>query len=341
MRKIFHNQNHKAMETKFIQTSDDPHRDIQRAAYPGQDPDRMMYRTGYEPFMSMMPILTDSDPMLSAKVDMTRIMYRELASKLSYDGWYSDINPAPETFKRTIIGVERPTHNVFDTIEGREIVVAHWGDGFSSPVHGHARGYIHELLLQGKLRVNTYRLMDTNVVRPVMTRIIDGSGMIASQYTMANPADRFKRQTLIHNFTSIGVSHSLHYVPEHTRDGRDNTFPVIHFREHYPYLDAKLIRVREATRLQPGSVMLVRSRNVPEYGDHFVVITGRNFTERPYGMRQDHVAIHAPHMKLYLDGHHQDDEDVILLELSYSVAQKFHQFHGITIKGDRVEFPNV
>jgi hypothetical protein len=318
---------------------------ISLVSYPGQDPKRRMFRSGYENWLTMMPILEDLDEHLNIKINIARDVMQKLAEELRQEGWVKQHRLDSGNFERTIIAIEEPKMGClgipgsqFVEREGVEFVVAHWGDNHSSPVHGHAPGFLHEEILYGKMRVNTYRMINDTTVRPVKT-IIATQGTFASTYT-STLEDGPKRQALIHNFTSIGQSASLHYVPEHTRDGRDNKFEVEYFENSFDLTD-KVTRItsRDGMFLQKGTVVLVRSANVPEYGDHFIVITG-GVVEKEHGMRPQDEAIYAPYTREFLDKYPLQT-GLTLLKLNGEATRAFHEFHGITMKAGEVVFPNA
>lgn len=325
---------------KFLKASDTPLTDIQRIAYPGQDPKRKMYRSGYEYYMNAMPQLNPSDPLVAAKVEYSARVMGVLAERLYMDPWLSEDAPGPFGFDRTILALEPPIINDDMTSwkEGAEIVVARWGVGHTSPVHGHAAGYIHEELLFGKMRVNTYQMVKgyTDLVRPVETTI-HTRGTIASLYGFSDPTINVKRQTLVHNFTALEQSVSMHFLAEHTRDGRDNTFRVEHFATTYglEHRDLQEINIQQSLALQNGEVVLVRSSNVPDYGDHFIVVTGRP-VNKPWGLRVQEFAILAEDSAYLLN---EIPKDFVLLKLRPGARNAFHDFHNIRMRDGAVVRP--
>lgn len=324
------------MEKFFLQASRFPDNDLAQITYAGQDPRLRLYRKGYETFMNQMPVLSDNDPMLSAKLELTKKVMSRLADQLIEDGWVvedASTRPEPNGFTRTIIALEPPLVTEAGTLqEGAELVVAQWGTGFTSPVHGHTAGYLHEQILNGKVLVNTYRMItpDSPLVRPVET-VIAERGVFADLYTRAVPNATFKRQTLIHSFTALEPTASLHYLSEHTRDGRDNKFFVQYFDEAYPLTtdDVTPITSQDGLYLRTGDVALVRSENVPDYGDHYILITGHP-VNKPHGLRPQDVAIAAPTAtaKMILDSF-QPRMGLRLLKLKPSAAAAWRQFHGV------------
>lgn len=325
------------MKQQFLTASNNPVDDIELIAYPGQPIERKMYHEGYEHFFENLPVLNDADPLLTEKIGVSKTIMQFLSKALQQDAWTTSLQPLPSGFNRTILGMEAPIVGQDGHVkEGAEIVLARWGDGHTSPVHGHAAGYLHEELIFGKMRVNTYRITDpkNRIVRPVRTDIYDKPGTIASMYT-ANNGDQ--RSALVHNFTSIGYSGTLHYLPEHTRDGRDNGYRVEYFEKYYALQETDFTQLKAQEGLEQlriGDVALVRSQNVPEYGDHFIVITGKPILKE-HGLRPQDFAIHAPYASYVLDKY-DPIMGLRLLKLNDKAKAAFHEFHGITVENNTV-----
>jgi hypothetical protein len=333
------------------------------------------YKHGYEGYFSMLPVLHPDDPNLDLKVHISGSVVKALALDLLQNApWVFDRLPENE-FRRTIIAVEDPTRadntrevtgdayseyvlqswlrsrhgpaRSSETLkEGSELLVAQWGPGFKSPVHGHASGLLHEEILYGKILVNQFRWVRDGVVRPVRSDIA-GKGTLISSY--APPDERGIRMGLIHNFVAAEPSASVHYVAEHTRDGRDNSFLVEHFHEVF-YMDKNdvtQITGDEGRLLRPGDVAMVRSANVPEYGDHYIVITGPPVLKE-HGLRPQDIAIAATpkedfpgNMMGWLLDNHEPQMGVVLLKLQTKARSDFLEFHGIQVDGSTVIFPEV
>jgi hypothetical protein len=327
------------MSSKFLIASNNPLDDIERVSYQGQPIERRMYKQGYEQFFENLPVLNDSDPLLSEKVAVSKTVMNFMAKALRQDSWTPTLKPLAGGFNRTILGMESPKIKEDGTFkEGNEIVLARWGDGHTSPVHGHKAGYLHEELLFGKIRVNTYRIVDNQnrIVRPLRTDIYDQPGTIASMYT--NSSDTV-RSALVHNFTSIGYSGTLHYLPEHTRDGRDNGYTVQYFESKINPLPEDFTQLNAQQGLEQlhiGDVALVRSENVPEYGNHWIVITGKPVLKE-HGLRPQDFAIHAPTWtaKTILDCF-EPIMGLTLLKLNDQWKERFHKFHQITVTNEYV-----
>lgn len=343
-----------------------------------QDPTMRQYQAGFEPYFNMMPVLEHDDPFLPVKVDMAGTVMKALAYDIPRtSNLLMDIQPNCK-FARHILAVEEPVYpplefdeavatvfmsdmaNIREKLspdawdrykggmvdetqpplrEGAEVLVAHWGKNFTSPVHGHAPGLLHEDILSGKLYVHTYRWTGENAVRPVRSDIY-GPGVLVSKYTPPSPYG--PRMGLIHNFTAIEPSVSLHFVAEHTRDGRDNKFNVHRFGEWIGLgqHDVEQINSEEGRKLPVGAVCLVRSANVPDYGDHYIVITGP-VELKEHGLRPADVAIHAPDGTRVLNCHKPCHMGLILLRLKPDIQAAFHEFHGIKVTGKQVLFPET
>lgn len=321
--------------------SSHPLEDIARVSYEGQDPMKKMYRSGYEDYFNAMPVLSVGDLFLKEKASFSKHVMNALGKRLANAEWLRTTVPAAGEFFRTIIAMEEPKEISGKIEEGAEFVLGQWGDGFTSPVHGHTTGYMHEEIISGKMMVNTYRMTgpESTLVRLIRTDIVE-PGTFVSDYVAPNPDNHFKRQTLIHNFKSIVPSVSLHYLPEHTRDGRDNRFEVEDFDAFNIWGEGDLTQIstEEAMRLQVGEVALIRSANVPEYGDHYIVITGPPIM-KAHGLRPQEIALQAKCagiLDMYKPIH-----GVIALKLGEAARKYFLDFHSIQATSTHVTFPKA
>jgi hypothetical protein len=357
----------------YLRASKEPLRHLELLKYPGQPANKRLYKPGYEAFFNAIPVLEpgETGPIADAKFNETKNVVMQLAAVLEGEEWVSKELVPDGEFHRHIVGMEAPeTGSLFGDFprsspnpddeleiegsvyvkkEGKELLVAHWGNNFVSPVHGHAPGLEVEVMLNGNLVVNRYHMLapDSKIVRLSSSTLYTGSNTIELAYTEEEPDAVFKRQNLIHNFVSYGRSNSLHYVPEHTRDGRDNSFDVQYFDDTYDLDEGNTHRltIAQAMELPVGSVLLVRSANVPAYRDHFVVITG-GLVVKSHGIRQKDTVIMAKngHHSL-LDGHTDFDShresDTVILQLCPDMAKTFLDFHSITIQPVGQEFDDV
>lgn len=286
---------------------------------------------GFEEFFNRIPVLSDNDELLAGKVSLAKSLMNNLADNLRKDDKLT-LDPGKGNFNRFILAIEDPTTcdngggtNVIKA--GSEIVLAVWGDGFSSPVHGHASGFLHEEIISGKVRVNTYQKINDQQVRLVETTIA-GPGELISVYNKHSK----ERDNLIHNFTAIGHTVTLHFLPEYNRDGRDNKFAVEYFEDRFELNVESVERIDsyQGMYLQPGDVVMVRSTNVPEYGDHFIVVTGPPVV-KPHGLRvQDKAIRMSPNGYNLLDLYEQKT-GLTLLKLKREAQLAFLTFHEIRI----------
>jgi hypothetical protein len=328
----------------FLRATSTPLEDIEKISYPGQAPEMKQYRMGYDYFLNEMPHLHAHDRFLNEKLNLSRSIIKNLAYELTEkgDGWIYENNPGENGFSRTIIALEKPirtgyTNSLFR--EGAELIVAKWGVGKSSPIHGHAPGLLHEEILFGRIRVNSYRIVDKvrNIVRLVQTEIVS-KGTFLSKFTQTDLTLPV-RSAYVHNFTAIDFSASLHYIPEHTRDGRDNGFKAEYFDERLTPEDVKQIDSKQGMYLPVGEVLLVRSTNVPEYGDHYIVITGAPVLKE-HGLRPQDTAIAAPEAGDLLNAFPMKT-GVTLLQLKPQARDLFLNFHGIERTKTGVTFPSL
>jgi hypothetical protein len=348
----------------YYKASLDPLAAIRVIAYAGQPEKMRRYRNGYEYYFNSLPILNPSDPLFEQKVKHSGEVLAQLGVCLQkWGSWFPEVRA--NEFARTILAIEDPTIEPSGLKEGAEIIVAHWGKGFTSPIHGHTAGLHYEDLIEGKFLTHSYRQIDdmSNTVRLVRSELVDKRGPFVSRYEKARATTPFPRHLMVHNFTAIETSHSLHYLGEHSRDGMGNTFTPEYFEDVHSLQLAHLkpITPQEGIYLPIGSVVLVRSANVPDYGDHYIVITGRPIN-KPHGLRPQDEVISAPNARRLLDvysypaAHFAEMEElksiweaaqlpdysgrsVTLLQLNKEKTREFHQFHGIQVDGDTVKFP--
>jgi hypothetical protein len=334
---------------KKLIASSTPTTDLELVSYEGQPAENRIYHSGLEPFFNE---LNDLDSMVDEELQEIEKAFnhnaRVMDSVSKYvenfnDSFISDFVAPKEGFKRTILAMESPTLNSLGKIikEGKEIVVALWGRGFKSPVHGHSEGMLYERLIDGKMLINLYRIVDleNKTVRLVET-ILQEPELIVKNYTPIGTHKMYKRESYVHNFEAIEPSVSVHYVPEHTRDGRDNQFKVEHFE--LDYNNVAQINTEQGLYSAVGDVILVRSENVPQYKYHYIVITGRPVMKE-HGMRpQDRVVMASERDTEQLDsGYWKKMNGVILLKLNKEEKRKFHEFHGIKMSCNKVIFPNL
>lgn len=352
------------METmsQFYKGSLHPDASIRMVAYPGQPENHRQYHRGFEYWLESLPVLHPGDPLFKEKFAYSVTVLKNLGECLRTHGeWF----PRPNTngFERSIIGIEASTiDEVRGLRAGIELIVAHWGKGFTSPIHGHTAGLHYEDLIKGKFLAHEYRQVDphSQTVRLIRSELVASPGAFVTKYEELPTSNRFARPLMIHNFTALEASHSLHFLGEHSLDGMGNEFYPEYFEDvaGLEHNDLTPLSPSTAIYLPIGSVVLVRSANVPDYGDHYIVITGRA-TLKPHGLRPEEEVIHAPHAASLLDFYTdrgtykkavyastdvwvgRRNSGVILLQLSPSKEREFLAFHDITKDGDTVTFPKA
>lgn len=292
-----------------------------------QPPEMRRYRIGYEEYLGLLPVMSYHCNVRSA---VSHAVMSSLGKRLIAEPPPWLLDREHNTFERSILAVEEPGNGK----EGAEILIAHWPKGFTSPVHGHAGGYLYEQVLNGRLLVNTYRHVGNRVVRPVSTTIHDAPEVLVSSYV---EEDNEPRIGFVHSFTALEPTDTIHFLPEHTRDNRDNAVNV----EYYDGVSLSNVYVRlnvaQALKsLKVGDVALVRSKRVAELGDHWIVITGG--LEKKYLGAHDDVAngyrpadIHwaAPNMSALLDKFEPDGYGMVMLKLNDPT--RFYEFHDIKL----------
>lgn len=312
----------------------DPTAAIAKVAWKGQPSHLRKYKAGYEEYLVKFPEMPEGK--FQAKEFLSK-----LGKELKSAKWIKDRFPKQGEFDRFILALAEPqlVHN--NWVAGPQIIVARWGDGFQSPVHGHNSGFLYEELISGSVIVTTYRETDSKarIARIVETKLIS-EGIFLSEYLEDGRNDR---SAFIHSFKSTtGGAVSLHFVPEYNRDGRDNGYVVEHFEDVYGLDQASLIRYdsqrviyRSQSKQGLGDVYLVRSENVP-FGDHYIVITGHPIMKE-HGLRPQERTIDAPYTKNILDKYEMSN-GAILLKLDKHATEAFHQFHEIRVTEEGVQF---
>ncbi len=323
-------------QNRFLKASTTPLEDLELVTTSEQAAAMHTYKKNYEYYFDMLPILDSNDQLLSAKTQYSVDVMKKLGAQIVQDNWLEEKQQANGAFTRTIVAIASPTLNEDEGFkEGPEFLVAHWGKGFTSPVHGHAPGFEYEEILSGKIKVNMYRIIDAfkRIVRLVETKIV-GKGTFVSEYIPKT--NDIVRGELIHNFTALEPSHSLHFLNEHSRNGGDNAFTVEYFEDSYNLdeEDVKQISTMDAIYAPNGAVILVRSTNVAEYDDHYIVITGAPIM-KPHGLRPQEIVIGAPHTNKLLD-QYQMHTGVTLLRLLPHATDAFLDFHNIKVNGNDV-----
>jgi hypothetical protein len=314
--------------TKLI-ASKTPAIDLEAAAYEGQPANVRKYESGYEFFFERLNDLDtikndpDNSTFLTAMVNRNIATLDMLAENISD---YRVSRPIDDgKFERAVIAIEEKREGK----ESRELVIAEWGKGFASPVHGHSDGFLYEKMISGRILVNTYRIvdLDNKLVRIVESKEYKAGDTIVHTYVPQGTSKKYKREAYVHNFVALEPSVSLHYVPEHTRDGRDNTFIV----EDFTVDETEVVQINgeQGMYSAKGDVILVRSQNVPEYGDHYIIITGAPI-QKPHGMRpQERIIAATSAIDSSALSSRRPLNGVTLLKLTKKGKRAFYDFHGI------------
>lgn len=98
-------------------------------------------------------------------------------------------------------------------------------------------------------------------------------------------------------------------------------------------VDVTPVDLKQIFDLPIGSVLLVRSANVPQHGDHFIVIDGGPVM-KPHGLRPSTIEISAPCGRPLLD-YFADmlrNPPVIALHLKPEAERTFLTYHRIIVK---------
>jgi hypothetical protein len=214
---------------QYLKPSSRPEEVLELLASPEQPKRSRMYRPGFDHYLSRMPHIDARHPNPAEEVALTLKVMEAIAADVTGKLNDLDLPLIPDRqFGRVILGIEDPTDVNGELVPGTEVVLALWGNGFQSPVHGHAAGYIHEGLLKGSFDVHLYKQVGQPEDRTVVherTIVQDTPGTFYSSFVQE--AGQAYRSALIHNFTARERSFSLHYLPEHVRDGKKNGFTVL------------------------------------------------------------------------------------------------------------------
>ncbi len=336
------------MTKRYLEPSADPERALEKLAMAHQPPIRRMYRPGFDDLMREMPAIDARSADQSEQVAETVAVLERMRERVMANiGALNIPDIPPGEFGRIILAVEEPKEEGNILIPGTEVVLALWGEGFTSPVHGHAPGYIHEDLLGGAFDVHLYKETgDPRDRKAVYQRTVAQTepGIFYREYVQDHGQE--KRSALIHNFRARRQSISMHYLPEHVRDGNANRFRVVNNAESAPvpsYIKQAEFRpglklaesdVRRVTKeevlkeFKVGDVYLVRSENVAFLGPHFVVITG-GMVEKPHGKRPQDLTFLVPDGEKTPLDNYDWTESLVVLKLEESAKKAFYEHYEL------------
>lgn len=319
--------------TKKFKASDTPIMDLHALAVQNQNPKISHYKQGYEYAFNAMPKIDSvSTNWEHAAMDA---QMSHLVHKLYDIPWVWHNIPIKGNILRTVIAMEKPECNGMTLNDGSELIVVNWKPGFKTPAHGHARGYMHERLIFGKMRQGTYRIVDPHkrIVRPIGVEVFGNTDQIID--AGFNHDNGIENGAFIHDFTILEPTATLNLVPNHPKDTNGNTYIIEEFGfKHISFQLEKLLPISTGAtlKLPPGEVILVRSKNTKDLGDHFYVIDAPPH-EKPVGMRPVGHAIQASSdFSRLLDTVWQHDSSVEIFRLMPEVRDWFLEWHGIQVQ---------
>lgn len=112
----------------------------------------------------------------------------------------------------------------------------------------------------------------------------------------------------------------------------DNTEKQFHEVYNMDNTTMNQIDSRSAMYLPVGEVILVRSANVPDLGDHYIIITGEPVL-KPHGLRPKTITIKAPMANDVLNDY-LPMNGLVLLQLSDTARDAFFKHYGLSISKD-------
>lgn len=95
--------------------------------------------------------------------------------------------------------------------------------------------------------------------------------------------------------------------------------------------DVKQINTQDAQYLQKGDVVLVRSENVPELGDHYIIVIGPPI-QKPHGIRPETITMKVEGSHHYLLDEYNPYNGVVALKLKAEVKNRYLIHHNIWMK---------
>lgn len=245
---------------KTLRASKDPLKDIAKVAYPGQPKRNRTYLPGFEMFFEEIPknIKNEKRFLIATYIlNMLGSTFKRVKATM----------PAGK-FRRDILAIEKNGG-------GKEVILAHWGKGFVSPIHGHGTGLMYENLITGKVLAHLYRLVGDGLVRPISSTVYNAGDIIAAKMIEKEKGIP-DNQYFIHNFEVLEPSISLHFLVAHSLDGGGAKFNVEHYEDYNHIGDYKNVTVAEAMAAPIGSVHLVSTKSSKDYRNHFTITTGTN-----------------------------------------------------------------
>jgi len=175
------------------------------------------YQPGFEFYLNYIPVIHGKDdPKIGEKKDYIADIIGDLAERLMQESWVLDNWPAPhQMLNRVMLGI--------DEVTGGELVMVRWNP-IETPIHGHQYGQMIDFLVKGKAKEIEYEIQDEKQrkVQEIGFHEFKSMEVLSNDFHAAETL--VSRGALIHKFIPIMKCITLHYIPEHPRDGKGNLF---------------------------------------------------------------------------------------------------------------------
>lgn len=175
------------------------------------------YKSGYERYLDYLPVIHgNDDPAKDRKLLNIEGIIKDLAENLLNQVWVFENWPAPgKMLNRVILGI--------DQITGGELILVRWNT-IETPIHGHQYGQMIDFLVAGKAKEIEYEVSNekARIVTEIGYSEFGNMSILSNDFHSAE--SNLSRGALIHRFIPLTKCITLHYIPEHPRDGRGNLF---------------------------------------------------------------------------------------------------------------------
>lgn len=304
------------MQHKFLTTAEDPLAAIEAAAYKGQPEKNKKYRPGFETYLDHMPGLCPCGTVNDLKVTYSIGVMDQLAARIMGEDWVTN-QLADNEFERTILAIAPQYERKGKLHSGQEIIVAEWGKGYTSPIHGHNGGLLYERILNGTMVITTYRIVDkeNRIVRIQESKLYNADNpVILEKYFI--PLQVEDQSIHVHSLRAATPAKSLHFIAEHSADGMGNAFTLEEFVAYGmdDFMPVKMSQVKK------GDVLLIRSNTSPEFADHFAYVTGDKL---------EHNVLEAGHHATTVLDYYNVGEEKLYLRMNEEVRDTFVEFHAL------------
>jgi hypothetical protein len=287
-----------------------------------------IYVPGYESFFERLPIIEGAaDPQLVEKLKIRQQVVHELAVKLRADKEFVNAHLVKRGYKQFILALEQPLLQANNNYkEGAKLQMISWAPTSMSAIHSHSPTYFTEDVIVGKFRVIEYQMYDefvNGLVRATNVKVADINNPAPLHDVEQNSQEQLK---LVHEVLPLTQALTLHFA-EKRNNGHLDFFPQFFEEERNLWKnDVIKISTKEAMYLQPGDVTIVRSKNVSELGDHYIVVTGPPIL-KAHGIRPQNISIpmNSPGLLDYFD----DNDKIVMLKLRPEKAMEFLEYHKL------------